>query len=257
MHSRSSALADDRSFHAEWSPAMSSTMPSPGDPGSQNPPSAPAYGAPVSGAPVPPKKSRKGLWIGLGGCCGLALIAVIVLIIAAALSGGGSSPDAGTTDSSTTSEATTEDAAVAEEAPAEEDSAEEEAPAEEAPAADSEILIEISEVERATEIGDQYLESQAQGEYVIVKYSFANNSDEAIDLMSDELTLIGADGTQYSETTDGVMAFPDEYAVYETVNPGNSFSGVVVFDVPAGTEVTTLRYEPLLSFDDPIEVPLP
>lgn len=232
---------------------MSDSHPSPGDPGTPTPPPAPAYGAPAQGAPVPQKKSRKGLWLGLGGCCGLGLILLVILIIVSVASGGGDD-DAAPASATTAAEAPAEDA-PAEEAPAE-DAAAEEAPAE-APAADSDIAITIGEVERTTEIGDEYLGAKAQGEFVVVHYTFANNSDEAVDLMSDELKLVSADGTEYSESTDGIMAFPDEYAAFETVNPGNSFTGVVVFDVPEGAEVTTLRYSPTFSFDGPVEVALP
>ncbi|WP_193103928.1 TM2 domain-containing protein [Brachybacterium sp. FME24] len=156
------------------------------------------------------------------------------------------------------------ESAVGDEAPAddavEEEPAEapaDEAPKEEAPVEESELGLEITEVERTSQIGDQYLASDAQGEYVVVGYTFTNNSDEAIDLTSSEMMLLGADGTEFAESTDGVMAYPDQYAVFETINPGNTFQGVVVYDIPEGTEVTTLSYQAWLSFDDPIEVALP
>lgn len=149
--------------------------------------------------------------------------------------------------------------APAEEAVAEEEPAEEpaEAPAEDAPVEESELGLEITEVERTTQIGDQYLGSDAQGEYVVVHYTFTNNSGEPIDLTSSEMMLLGTDGTEYAETSDGVLAYPEQYAVFETINPGNSFQGVVVYDLPEGTEVSTLSYQALFSFDDPIEVALP
>ncbi len=151
-----------------------------------------------------------------------------------------------------------EKAAVEEEAdaPAQEPAAEEE-PVHEGPAEETEFGLEITEVERTTEIGDEYFGSEAQGEYVVVHYTFTNNSGEPIDLTSSEMMLLGADGTEYAETSDGVLAYTDEYAVFETVNPGNSFQGVVVYDVPEGTEVSTLSYQAMFSFDDPIRVALP
>lgn len=152
-------------------------------------------------------------------------------------------------------EATTEEAATeTAEPPAEEEASEDEAAV---PMADSDFGIEITEVERRIEIGDSYSRSTAQGEYVVVHYIFSNNSGEAVDLSSSDMTLHGADGTEYEETTDGLWAYSDKYAVYETVNAGNSYVGVVVFDVPAGTEVTTLSYQELFSFDDPVEVAIP
>lgn len=150
-------------------------------------------------------------------------------------------------------EAADQAAAPAEDAAAEE----EEAPAEEESVADEEISLEITEVERTTQIGDQYLGSEAQGEYVVVHYTFSNGSGEPLDLTSSEMMLVGADGTEYAETSDGVLAYPDQYAVFETINPGNSFQGIVVYDLPAGTEVTTLSYQAWFSFGDPIEVALP
>lgn len=137
-------------------------------------------------------------------------------------------------------------------APAESSAAEDEAPV-----ADEEITLEITEVERTTQIGDQYFGSEAQGEYVVVHYTFSNGSGEPVDLTSSEMMLLGADGTEYAETSDGVLAYPDQYAVFETINPGNTFQGVVVYDLPADTDVVTLSYQAWFSFDDPIEVALP
>lgn len=149
--------------------------------------------------------------------------------------------------------------AVVEDEPAEEEQVEEsaDAPAEDAPVEESEFGLEITEVERTTQIGDQYFGSDAQGEYVVVHYTFTNSSGEPIDLTSSEMMLLGVDGTEYAETSDGVMAYPDQYAVFETINPGNSFQGVVVYDIPEGTEVSTLSYQAWFSFDDPIEIALP
>lgn len=222
------------------------------DPSSM-PPQEPAYGQAPGQEPVaqPPKKSRKKLFLGLGGgCCGLILLIVIIVVIAG-LASGGSDDDSAADSGSSSSEAADSSAAEEDAAPAED--SEQEATEEEA----SDVLLEISEVERATEIGDEYFTEEAQGEYVVVHFTFTNNANEAVDLMSSEFRLLGADGTEYAETMDGAMAYPDNYPSYETINPGNTYEGVVVFDVPEGTEVTTLIYQSTWSFSGPLEVELP
>lgn len=197
------------------------------------------------------EKNKKIAWIVT------PIVLVLGLIFSAVNSATTAEPEASQEREETVASAPVE--VEPEAAVAEEDVDEETADVEEAveQVEDGESSLEIGDVERTTEIGDEYFGSKAQGEYVVVEYTFTNNSEDAIDLSSSELSLLGADGTEYSETSDGVLAYPDQYAVYETVNSGNSFTGVVVYDVPEGTEVTTLRYEAIFSFDEPLEVPLP
>lgn len=229
---------------------MSTPPPSPESTGNSTMPSAPGYGQPQQGyAPQPPKKKGRFVKFGLLGCGGLIALVVLIVIVAAIASSGSTSTDSAAAED--------EVAAAAEDAPAGEAAAEDEGSEEKAPAEDAKYSLKISSVERAAEVGDEYFGSQAQGEYVVIKYSFSNTSDESLDLSSSEMTLVGADGTEYSESSDAMMAFPDEYAVYETVNPGNTYEGVVVYDVPAGTDATTLSYQALFSFDGPIEVAIP
>lgn len=233
---------------------------SPNGPANGNMPPAPGYQHAQQGyAPQPPKKKGKFLKFGLLGCGGLIALIILIAIVAAIASGGSDTEESAPAASETAAPAE-EAPATAEEAPAAEEeapAAEEEAPAEEAPAESEDYALVISGVERATEVGDEYFGSEAQGEYVVVNYTFTNNADEAIDLSSSDMTLIGANGTEYSESSDAMTAYADQYAFLETVNPGNSYEGVVVYDVPEGTEVTTLSYQAMFSFDDPIEVALP
>lgn len=210
--------------------------------------------------PQQPKKKRgigKIFALGCGGI--LALIVVIIIIAAVATSGGGGTGETGGAPAEDTgTEQQEEGQAEGDDAPPEEGEAA--VPAEGDETADgvpedSEYDIVIDSTERTSTVGPDMLEEEAQGEYIVVEVSFTNNGSEAVDFGSDAFTLQSADGTTHDASSDAM--FMEEALVYETVNPGNTYSGVIVYDVPEGTQVDSLVYQDIFDlFGQPVEIPV-
>lgn len=192
----------------------------------------------------------------LGGGCILLVLFIIVIAGCSAIfmSGGGEEPASAPAAPVSVAE---------EEAPAEEEAepvedAEAEEPSEEETVVEevSDIPIVVDEVVRTKTIGMSGMEDTAQGEYVVVYITATNESGEPVTIDGDGFTLIGVDGTQYGVSSDWPIT-DDPQIIYEDVNPGNSVSGYILFDVPEGTELASMQYEEFLSLDGPTEIALP
>lgn len=181
----------------------------------------PQPGQPAFGAPVPPKKPfYKKKWF-------LVLAAVVlVVIIASAVNGGGSS---GTS--------ARDDAASAPAAGGGEKAA---APAKSAigigqPARDGKFEFVVKGVDCSkTELGDQYMSKKAQGQFCIIDLTVKNIGDKPQSFFGDNAKLFNAQGQQFSADSEAAIYLPNSSSLYEEVNPGNTLTSKVVFDVPAG-----------------------
>lgn len=91
-------------------------------------------------------------------------------------------------------------------------------------------------------LGADPVSTQATGVFCLVNVSVANIGDEAQTLDSTSQYGYDAAGKKYS--TDTEAAFYLENAgstLFEQLNPGTSVDGVLIFDVPAGTQLTKLE----------------
>lgn len=123
------------------------------------------------------------------------------------------------------------------------------------PVANDKAEITVTEVEEPkASVGEGAFAVEAQGQFVVVHVSFKNVSSEQLSLWSDEFKLLDAQGVEYGTSSDAWMV--DENITLEDVNPGVTFEGVLVYDLPEGAAPTTLSYAPTFSFDPPLEVSL-
>jgi hypothetical protein len=85
-----------------------------------------------------------------------------------------------------------------------------------------------------TSVGDQYLSKNAQGQYCRLNISVKNIGNEAQTLDTDSQYLYNASGQKYSsDSTATVYAAPSSNSPwYASVNPGNTITGDILFDVP-------------------------
>jgi hypothetical protein len=91
-------------------------------------------------------------------------------------------------------------------------------------------------------LGTDPVSTQATGVFCLVNVSVANIGDQAQTLDSTSQYGYDAAGKKYS--TDTEAAFYLENAgstLFEQLNPGTSVDGVLIFDVPAGTQLTKLE----------------
>lgn len=111
------------------------------------------------------------------------------------------------------------------------------------PARDGKFEFTISGVECGkTQLGNQYINTKAQGEFCLVDVAVKNIGDEAQFLFDDNQYAFNADGQKYSADS-GAAVYLDDSAskIFEEINPGNSVKGKIIFDVPKGTKLTSLE----------------
>lgn len=219
---------------------------------------------PGAGTPVPPpfdaaattEPAKKGNWFGRHKVITGLGSGVVAIGLISALSGGGSgsadasapSVPAATASAPAAAGAAAPKAAV----PAPTTAAPKaSAPAEAAKAAaglntpvtDGKFEFTVTGVEGGkTQIGDQYLNTKAQGQFVVVSLSVKNIGDKAQTIYDGNLKAFDASGKEFSADSKAQMYLGDEGRLWiNEINPGNSVKGQVVFDVPKGTQLTTIE----------------
>ena len=92
----------------------------------------------------------------------------------------------------------------------------------------------------ATKIGDEYINTKAQGEFCLVHMKVKNIGDEAQSFFADNQTAYNAKGQEFSADSGAAIYLADADSFMSEINPGNSIKGTVVFDVPKGTDLTSI-----------------
>jgi hypothetical protein len=91
-------------------------------------------------------------------------------------------------------------------------------------------------------LGADPISTQAAGVFCLVNVGVANIGDEAQMLDSTSQVAYDAAGNKYSTDTEAAFYLDEAgQTLFEQLNPGTSVNGVLVFDVPAGTQLTTLE----------------
>jgi len=92
-----------------------------------------------------------------------------------------------------------------------------------------------------TQPDNSYSTATAQGQFCVMNLSIKNIGTVAQDFDASSQYVYDASSKQYSYSSDAtITANPSssQFPVYETINPGVSVSGIVVFDVPRGVTPT-------------------
>jgi len=92
----------------------------------------------------------------------------------------------------------------------------------------------------ATKIGDEYINTKAQGEFCLVHMKVKNIGDEAQSFFADNQTAYNVKGQEFSADSGAAIYLADADSFMSEINPGNSIKGTVVFDVPKGTDLTSI-----------------
>ena len=170
------------------------------------------------------------------------LIIIALIVVSTALGGGDDdAPDASAPAANT---APDQDAAGAE--PAGEDAAAE--PEDEAPGPgigdavqDGKFEFVVTEIETGiAEVGDEYLNEQAQGQFVLVHMTVSNTGDRAQMLDGSNQKLVDTQGREHSADGSAAIYLGDTGTFLNDINPGNSVEGTVVFDIPSDAEPASI-----------------
>lgn len=194
-------------------------------------PHAPQYaahpaqpGVPVPGPPAqaPAQKSKKKWpWI-VGGL-------VVLIVIIAALSGGGDQVPANNAGSGATAAADDADSGAA---------------GLNTPVRDGKFEFVVTGVESGvSEVGEnEFLTEQAQGQFVIVTMTVKNIGDKSQSFSPSEQKLKDSDGRTFETDSSAQIALGGtDIAVWDKVNPGNTVTVKLVFDMPSGAEPASLE----------------
>jgi hypothetical protein len=204
------------------------------------PPQAPGY--------VPPPAAPPGRQRSVKHLVGYPVTAVVALLIGAASAGGGE--PAATASAADT--AATDSAAAAPSA------GDEAAPASQlgAPVRDGKFEFTVTTIRSGVrQVGDTDFGVKAQGQFVLVSVTVENIGDEPQSLFGDNQKLFDAAGREYSADSEAAIYLEDSNSLWEEINPGNKVDGVIVFDVPKGTDPTRLELHDSL-FSGGVEVTL-
>lgn len=117
-----------------------------------------------------------------------------------------------------------------------------------------ELEIVVSSVgDPVTTIGDEYVNDTAQGEYIPVEVSVTNNGTDSEYVGDSDINLVAGESTYSSDS--GAIMYLDDAFLFEEINPGNTLSGTLVFDVPEGTDIDSVTFSGgIFSKDAVIEV---
>lgn len=168
-----------------------------------------------------PKKKKKWPWV---------VGAIIALLIVGAMSNGGDKDEPKASATPTTS---------AQVAPADASTREVTTtpatnPGMHAPVRDGKFEFVVTDIESGlSEIGDNpYLTEKAQGQFVIVTMTVLNTSDQPKSLSPSDQKMYDAKGRKFSADTSAAFSLDTDVAIWDEINPGNSVTMRVVFDMP-------------------------
>jgi len=231
------------------------------------PPAQPYPGTPPAGAyPGPPAPQPTRSWFARHKVLTtLGALVVLVVVVGVATGGGSDEPDAPEA-APTAAEAPADGAGAAageQPAPAEEPAAEPaaEAPAAEAPAAglgtpvrDGKFEFTVTSVEPGVaRVGNDLIGTEAQGQYVLVHLTVANIGTEAQYFSDGAQKAFDAQGREFSADSAAGVYLEGNDTLLNQINPGNTVTGTVVFDVPADAALTRLELHDSL-FSGGVEV---
>lgn len=238
---------------------MSQVPPPPAQPYPATPPTPPngAYPGLVPGPPVPqPTRSwfaRHKVLTTLG--------ALVVLVVVVGMATGGGSDESDAPEAAPPVAEAPADGAAEQPAPAEEPAAE---PAVEAPAAaglgtpvrDGKFEFTVTSVEPGVaRVGNDLIGKEAQGQYVLVHLTVANIGTEAQYFSDGAQKAFDAQGREFSADSSAGVYLEGNDTLLNQINPGNTVTGTVVFDVPADAALTLLELHDSL-FSGGVEVAL-
>lgn len=217
------------------------------------PPPYPPQGYPSQGYPPPEppkKKAKKWPWV----------VGVIVALFVISAVAGGGDKDESTSAGAGSAPVAAGDSPAAPAAPA----AEEAPPAPEQPAAgigtpvrDGKFEFTVTNVESGlTTLGDNpFLQEEAQGQFVIVTMTVLNTSNEPKGLSPDDQKMFDAQGRKFTADTGAGLNLDTDVAFWDEINPGNTVTIKVVYDMPAGAVPTSMELHDSM-FSGGVEVTL-
>lgn len=93
-------------------------------------------------------------------------------------------------------------------------------------------------------VGDEFLNQNAQGAFTLVTLKVTNIGDAPQTFYDSNVRGFDSQGRELSpDSTAGLYANPSGEGWINEINPGNSVTALVVFDLPAGETLTKIRVQ--------------
>lgn len=188
------------------------------------------HGAAPQAPQTPPKSWYTTWW-------GITLIAFGALILVGLIFGGSGGE-------TTTTTPQPEQTAAQEETPTEaaQPDADSGAPGVGEPVRDGKFEFTVADVQTGVDqVGDDFLNQEAQGSYTLVTMKVENIGDEAQLFDSSNVSGTDSQGREVSSDSEASLyANENTEAFLNEINPGNSVTAIVVFDLPKGEKLAAL-----------------
>lgn len=212
----------------------------------QQPTGSQQHGNPYAAAATnaPAKKKRRWPWI---------LLAILgFFLVAGALGGGGEEDTESASESSVNAAAPTQNTQTQQAAP----TPSAPLPGIGAEARDGDFAFVVTQVEQGvTSVGtNPYLTKSPQGQFILVHVDVTNSSSSAQGYFSSNQKLTDQQGREFANDTEAEIYAMDDYVVGD-INPGNTASVIIVFDVPLDAVPATVELHDSM-FSSGVEVSL-
>ena len=101
---------------------------------------------------------------------------------------------------------------------------------------DGSFAFTVTDVDTGVQsLGESFLRTEAQGAFVLVRVTVTNVGDESAMFSGSSQKLSDGQGRTFdADTGTALMNVPDSESFLNTINPGNTVYGVLVFDLPEG-----------------------
>jgi len=100
-------------------------------------------------------------------------------------------------------------------------------------ARDGKFAFTVTKIKKGiAKVGNEFLNSKAQGQYVLVYVTVKNIGDEARTFDATPQTLFDTAGREFKADVEAGITMGDANSFLKDINPGNQLKGVLVFDVP-------------------------
>jgi hypothetical protein len=111
------------------------------------------------------------------------------------------------------------------------------------PARDGQFEFTVTSVDCGiAQIGSQYLNKNAQGQFCQVHVTVKNIGNEARTFHDSSQYAYNAAGQRYdADGVAGMYLDEDSRAFLEDINPGNSVNGIIVFDIPKDASIVKVE----------------
>ncbi|MEV4180008.1 DUF4352 domain-containing protein [Streptosporangium canum] len=107
---------------------------------------------------------------------------------------------------------------------------------------DGKFSFKITKIDKGlTQVGEDFTTSKAQGQYVLVHVTVRNIGDEAQLFDGSAQKLIDSKDRQYDTDSAATLSLKDSNAFLNNINPGNSVSGILLFDVPQDFRIKAIE----------------